>query len=105
VTEPTTAIQPPPPSTLRRTLYEVGSGTALGFVLACVWGPAVVSTKYTPLSDSANLCGGPVNEALSSFVRVQLISAAVGAVLVWSILFFSRRALRKRREKRQVPVV
>ncbi len=89
-------------SPVRRTVYELGAGLALGFVAASLIGPRMISWWYEPPSQTALSCGASVNDALAGFVRLQLVTAAVGAVLVWLVLFLVRRSLRKRREQKPI---
>ena len=90
------------PSPLRRRGIEVGLGALFGIVIACLNGPALLSLLYTPPRGDA-LCGTNVNDALSYFVKLQLVSGLVGGVFILAASFFVRRALRKRREARVVP--
>jgi hypothetical protein len=94
----------PKQSPLRRRGIEAAVGTLAGLVLACVSGPAFVSTWYKPLSDAAtNQCGTDVKSALSDFVKLQLITGLIGGVILLLGSFLFRRMLRKRREARAVP--
>ncbi|MDF3065768.1 MAG: hypothetical protein K0R38_1369 [Polyangiaceae bacterium] len=92
------------PNLLRRRGIEVAVGTLSGLVLACLFGPQLVSLQYKPLSGSATIqCGNDVTAALSELVKLQLIAGVVGGFLLLLMSFFFRRMLRKRREARAVP--
>lgn len=81
---------------LKRTALELGSGVALGFIAATLLGPRFLSWWYEPPSKLAISCGPSVESALSQFVVVQLVSAALGGVLACLALFYVRRLWRKR---------
>jgi hypothetical protein len=90
-------------SPIRRRAIEVAVGMLAGLVLACLSGPAMVSKLYRPLSGNADVCGQPVIEALSYFVKLQLIAGLVGGTIILLVSFLFRRMLRKRREARTAP--
>jgi len=90
-------------STLRRRGLEGAVGTLLGLVLACLSGPQFVSFWYKPPSGDAFNCAGTVTEALSYFVKLQLVAGLIGGSLILLVSFLFRRMLRKRREARAVP--
>ena len=87
-------------SPLRRRAIEGSLGMLVGVVFACLNGPWLLSLLYTPPSGDALSCGPTVDNALSYFVKLQLVAGVVGgaAILVGSFLF--RRMLRERREAR-----
>jgi hypothetical protein len=87
-------------SPVRRRAIEGAVGMLAGLVLACLNGPWLVSKLYRPLSGNADVCGQPVTEALSYFVKLQLISGAIGGSILVLVSFLFRRMLRKRREAR-----
>jgi hypothetical protein len=87
-------------SPVRRRAIEGSLGLLAGLVLACFNGPALLSVLYTPPSGDALSCGPTVNNALAYFVKLQLVSGAVGGALVLVASFLLRRTLRKRREGR-----
>lgn len=87
-------------SPIRRRAIEGAVGMLAGLVLACLSGPAMVSKLYRPLSGNADVCGQPVIEALSYFVKLQLIAGLVGGSLILLVSFLFRRMLKKRREAR-----
>ena len=72
---------------------------ALGFLLATLAGPQMISWWYQPPSQDAFSCAGSVKDALSHFVWLQLICAAVGGFGLWLVLFFAGRALKNRGSK------
>jgi hypothetical protein len=76
---------------LKRTATGAATGAVLGFVAWSVAGPAVISWWYEPPSKDAFSCAGSVKAALSQFVVMQLVAAAVGAVALALILFALRR--------------
>ena len=82
---------PPRPSIVKRTGVGAAIGAVLGFVVWSFVGPAVISWWYEPPSKDAFSCAGSVKTALSQFVTMQLISAAVGAAVLGVILFVLRR--------------
>ena len=86
------------PSLLRRRAIEGAIGALGGLVIACLNGPWLVSLLYTPPSGDTVSCGGPVTNALSYFVKLQLLSGLVGGVCILLGSFLFRRMLRKRRE-------
>ncbi len=94
---------PPAKTTLRRRGVEGAIGALAGLVIACLNGPGPVSLLYTPPSGDTLSCGGPVTNALSYFVKLQLLSGLLGGVLLLVVSFLFRRMLRKRREGRAVP--
>lgn len=97
------AVAVPSRSPLRRRGVEGAIGALAGLVIACLNGPWLVSLLYTPPSGDTVSCGGPVTNALSYFVKLQLVSGLLGGVLLLVVSFFFRRMLRKRREARAVP--
>ena len=94
---------PPATNTIRRRGVEGAIGALVGLVIACLNGPGLVSLLYTPPSGDTLSCGGPVTNALSYFVKLQLVSGLLGGVLLLVASFLVRRMLRKRREGRAVP--
>lgn len=81
----------PGTSMVKRSATGAAVGAVLGFVAWSVIGPAVISWWYEPPSKDAFSCAGSVKTALSQFVMMQLISAAVGALGLAVILFALRR--------------
>ncbi|HEX2875493.1 MAG TPA: hypothetical protein VHP33_29780 [Polyangiaceae bacterium] len=91
------------PNLLRRRAIEGSVGMLAGLVIACLNGPWLVSKLYRPLSGNADVCGQPVTEALSYFVKLQLISGLIGSSFILLVSFLFRRMLRKRKEARTAP--
>jgi hypothetical protein len=90
-------------SPVRRRAVEGAVGMLAGLVLACLNGPWLVSKLYRPLSGNADVCGQPVTEALSYFVKLQLVTGLLGGTFILLVSFLFRRMLRKRREARTAP--
>ncbi len=88
---------------VRRRAIEGAVGMLAGLVLACVNGPWLVSLLYTPPSGDTLSCGGPVTNALTYFVKLQLISGVIGGGFILLVSFLFRRMLSKRREARTAP--
>jgi hypothetical protein len=87
-------------SSWRRTVLFACVGTTLGFAAALVRGPQLVSFFFKPLQASLS-CSPTVDTALNQFVSLELASAALGAVLTLTCLFFWRRYMRRRADARQ----
>ncbi len=90
-------------SPLRRRAVEASLGLLAGIVIACLNGPWLLSLLYTPPSGDALSCGPTVNNALAYFVKLQLVSGAIGGALLLLASFLVRRLLRQRREARSAP--
>ena len=91
------------PNLLRRRAIEGSIGMLVGLVIACLNGPWLVSLLYTPPSGDTLSCGGPVTNALTYFVKLQLISGLIGGAFILLVSFLFRRTLRKRKEARTAP--
>lgn len=91
------AIQPAAPQTsiVRRGALAAALGAVLGFVGWSLAGPGIIGLWYEPPSQDAFSCAGTVKTALSQFVKMQLISAVVGAVGVAILWFAVRRGRRQ----------
>jgi hypothetical protein len=85
------------PSALKKVILQLGVGVALGFLVACLAGPWLVSSLYKPPSGDAFSCAGSVKNALAQFVWLQLGCAALGGLGLWLALFFGGRLLRGKR--------
>jgi hypothetical protein len=83
-----------PTSPVKKTVLQLAVGVALGFLVACLAGPRVISFWYQPPSKDAFSCAGSVENALAQFVWLQLGCAALGAFGLWLALFFGGRLLR-----------
>src|ERR1043165_4365935 len=81
----------PGTSLVKRTASSAAVGAVLGFVAWSVIGPAVISWWYEPPSKDAFSCAGSVKTALSQFVTMQLVSAAIGATGLAVIWFTLKR--------------
>ena len=81
----------------RRTWLVACIGVILGFAVACIEGPTLVSLAFKPLVESLS-CAAPVDQALTRFVELQFGCALLGAVLSLVMLFFWRRFFRRRAE-------
>jgi len=88
---------------LRRRAIEGAVGMLAGLVIVCLSGPLLVSKLYRPLSGNADVCGQPVTEALTYFVKLQLFGGVIGGGFILLVSFLFRRMLRKRREARTAP--
>jgi hypothetical protein len=85
-----------PSSGLRRMGVALASGAVLGFAVSSFAGPPIIGWWYEPPVKEANSCASSVRVALGQFVTMQLVCAAVGAVLIALIAFFVSRSRRKR---------
>ena len=79
-------------SAAKRIAIGAAIGGVIGFTIWSLVGPAVIGWWYEPPSKEALSCGGSVKMALSQFVTMQLISAAIGAVGLGVLLFVFGRA-------------
>lgn len=75
---------------------QIAGGAVLGFVGSSLLGPTIISWWYKPPSGDAFSCAGSVQSALSQFVTMQLVSAAIGGLALAGIVFFVRRAFKGR---------
>jgi hypothetical protein len=91
-------------STTRRIVIAAGAGALLGLAGSSLGGPAVISWWYEPPSKDAFSCAGSVKSALSQFVVMQFVCAAIGGVILALSFFFIRRAMAKRQAARVQPV-
>ncbi len=78
-------------SPARKIALELAVGAVLGFVGWSFCGPAVISWWYQPPSRDAFSCAGTVRDALTKFVTMQLICAAIGGAGVAAGFFFVGR--------------
>jgi hypothetical protein len=79
-----------------RRLLEIAVGALLGFAVCSVGGPSLIAWWYEPPSQDAFSCAGSVRTALTQFVTLQLVFAGTGGIGLSILLFFGRRALKKR---------
>ncbi len=87
-------------SAARRLVIAGGAGALLGLAGSSLGGPAVISWWYEPPSRDAFSCAGSVKSALSQFVVMQFVCAAIGGALLAVAFFFIRRAMAKRQSAR-----
>jgi hypothetical protein len=87
-------------SAARRIAIAAGAGALFGLAGSSLGGPAVISWWYEPPSRDAFSCAGSVKSALSQFVVMQFVCAAVGGVLLALGFFFVRRSMAKRQGAR-----
>ncbi len=85
----------PPPSRLRRMGVGLAVGGVVGFSLSCVIGPSIIGWWYEPPIKDAFSCATSVRAALKQFVTMQLVSAAVGGVVIALIVFLVSRSRNK----------
>jgi hypothetical protein len=84
------------PSTgVRRVGVALASGAVLGFAVSSFVGPSIIGWWYEPPIKDAFSCASSVRGALGQFVTMQLVCAAVGAVMIAVIAFFVARSRRK----------
>jgi hypothetical protein len=87
---------------LKRTLVELTTGAALGFVAWCLLGKRLTSMMYGSLGGSFS-CSTDVNTALDRFVSMQLYSAITGAVVAFAGMLLLRRWWSKSRKPAPQP--
>jgi large-conductance mechanosensitive channel len=80
------------PSKLRRAAVALAVGAVIGFALSSVAGPSVIGWWYEPPIKDAFSCASSVRGALKQFVTMQLVCAAVGAVVLALIVFLVSRS-------------
>jgi len=83
--------EPPKSSLVRRGGAAAAVGAVIGFVAWSLAGPGIISLWYEPPSRDAFSCAGTVKTALSQFVKMQLISAVIGAAGVAVLWLAVRR--------------
>jgi hypothetical protein len=84
------------PSVVKKTILQLGVGVALGFLLAGLVGPRLISFWYQPPSKDAFSCASSVENALTQFVWLQLGCAALGGIGLWLAIFFGGRLWRRK---------
>ena len=89
---------------VRRRAVEGALGVLLGLMVACLNGPALLSLLYTPPSASLS-CGPTVTEALSYFVKLQLMFGLIGGGILLLASFLVRRMWRQRQESPTAPSI
>jgi hypothetical protein len=88
---------------VKRTLIELVTGAALGFVAWCLLGKSLTSGLYGSLGGSFS-CQLDVETALDRFVSMQLYSAIAGAVVAFLGMLLIRRWWTRARAKPAAPV-
>jgi hypothetical protein len=84
-----------PSSGLRRVGVALAIGAVLGFAASSFVGPSIIGWWYEPPIKDAFSCASSVRGALHQFVTMQLVCAALGAVIIALIAFFVSRSRRK----------
>jgi hypothetical protein len=90
-----------PTPTARGIGVQLAVGGVLGFAASSFVGPAIIGWWYEPPIKDAFSCASSVRAALSQFVTMQLICAAVGGAAATLTVFLVRRALRNRASQTQ----
>lgn len=85
-----------PSSGPRRVGVALAIGAVLGFGASSFVGPSIIGWWYEPPIKDAFSCASSVRAALHQFVTMQLVCAALGAVIIALIAFFVSRSRRKR---------
>ena len=80
----------------RCVAVQLAVGAAIGFIATCFFGPGLLGWWYEPPVKEAFSCASSVRSAISQFVVMQLISAAVGGILVSIVVLLVRRRFAKR---------
>lgn len=80
----------------RGVAVQLAVGAAIGFIATCFFGPGLLGWWYEPPVKEVFSCASSVRSAISQFVVMQLISAAVGGSLVLIIVALVRRRFAKR---------
>jgi len=88
---------------LKRTLIELVTGAALGFVAWCLLGKRLTSAWFGTPGGSFS-CQNDVVIALDRFVAMQLYSAVGGALVAFLGMLLIRRWWTKARAKPAAPV-
>ena len=92
-----------PMSPVARIAIQLGTGALIGLVGSSVGGPSVISWWYAPPIKDAFSCASSVKNALSQFVLMQLVCAAVGGVGV-AVLYFLYSRARERKKSASAAV-
>ncbi len=87
---------------IKRTLIELTSGAALGFVGWCLMGKRLTSMIYGTPGGSFS-CQVDVEQGLDRFVAMQLYSAIGGALIAFLGMLILRRWWAKARTKPGAP--
>lgn len=80
----------------RGIAIQLAVGAALGFVATCFFGPGLLGWWYEPPVKEIPSCASSVRSAITQFVVMQLISAAIGGILALIVVMLVRRRFGKR---------
>lgn len=80
----------------RGVAVQLAVGAAIGFIATCFFGPGLLGWWYEPPVKEVFSCASSVRSAISQFVVMQLISAAVGGIIVTIVVLLVRRRFAKR---------
>jgi hypothetical protein len=87
---------------LKRTLTELMTGAAIGFITWCLFGKQLTGMLFGSLGGSFS-CRIDVENGLDKFVTMQLYSAIVGALVAFLGMLILRRWWTKSRAKSGQP--
>jgi hypothetical protein len=73
----------------------LASGAVVGFTATCFFGPGLLGWWYEPPVKEIFSCASSVRSAITQFVIMQLVSAAIGGTLVLVIALLVRRRFGK----------
>ena len=87
----------------RRYVPHLAIGAVLGFSAACFFGSGLIGWWWEPPSKGVITCSPDVRAAITTFIKMQFISAAIGAVGLATVMHLVRRAFSKRRAAKSAP--
>jgi multisubunit Na+/H+ antiporter MnhB subunit len=85
-----------PTSAARRIGSHLAVGSVLGFIASSLAGPTVIGWWYAPPIKDAFSCASSVRAALAEFVKMQLICAILGGIVVALGVYLVRRPAKPR---------